>query len=321
VNIVVNAVNDAPVLGAVAVAGTEDTLVSFNTALFTTQYSDLENNPFTSLTVATLPATGSLRLAGAAVTAGQVIPVAELGGLSYMPALNENGAKIFTVRASDGSALSVPTTVAVVLGGVNDAPALAAVRKSLNEDATLTFSMGDFSTQFTDPENSGLSSLKILSLPTAGTLKNSGTNAVAGLVVNAGQIGQLTYARAANENGDATFTVSSSDGDLSSEAAVVTLTVVPVNDAPSATIPTETLVPVGETLNVATGVPALANWKSVASSADASKLAAVVDNGQIYVSSNFGTTWTARESVRNWSSVASSTNGQVLAASVFRGKI
>jgi hypothetical protein len=55
VNIVVNAVNDAPVLGAVAVAGTEDTLVSFNTALFTTQYSDLENNPFTSLTVATLP--------------------------------------------------------------------------------------------------------------------------------------------------------------------------------------------------------------------------------------------------------------------------
>jgi large repetitive protein len=322
VNIVVNAVNDAPVLGAVAVAGTEDTLVSFNTALFTTQYSDLENHPFTSLTVATLPATGSLRLAGAAVTAGQVIPVAELGGLSYMPALNETGAKIFTVRASDGSALSVPTTVAVVLGGVNDAPALAPVRKSLNEDATLTFSMGDFSTQFTDPENSGLSSLKILSLPTAGTLKNSGTNVVADLVVNAGQIGQLTYARAANENGDATFTVSSSDGDLSSEAAVVTLTVVPVNDAPSATIPTETLVPVGDTLlNPVAGNPALANWKSVASSADASKLAAVVDNGQIYVSSDSGTTWTAREGVRNWSSVASSTNGQVLAASVFRGKI
>ena len=34
VTIVVNAVNDAPVLGAVAVAGTEDTMVSFSTALF-----------------------------------------------------------------------------------------------------------------------------------------------------------------------------------------------------------------------------------------------------------------------------------------------
>ena len=145
---------------------------------------------------------------------------------------------------------------------------------------------------------------------------------VAGLVVTAGQIGQLTYARALNENGEATFTVGGSDGELSSEAAVVTLTVVPVNDAPSATIPTETLVPVGDTrIDPVAGNPALANWKSVASSAYASKLAAVVDNGQIYVSADSGTTWTARESVRNWSSVASSTNGQVLAASVFRGQI
>ncbi len=319
VSISVVAVNDAPVLGAVAVAGNEDATVSFSTALFTTQYSDLESNPFTSLTVSTLPATGSLKLAGVAVTAGQVIPVAELGGLTYTPALNETGAKTFTVRASDGSALSVPTTVTVVLGGANDAPALAAVSKSLNEDATLTFAAADFSSKFTDPESSSLSSIKILSLPTAGTLKNTGTNVVAGLVVTAGQIGQLTYSRTANENGDATFTVSASDGDLSSEAAVVTVTVVPVNDAPSATIPTVTLVPVGTTLNPSLAGPM--NFKSVAASADASKLAAVVDNGQIHVSTDSGANWIARESVRNWNSVAISTNGQVIAASVFRGKI
>jgi hypothetical protein len=140
------------------------------------------------------------------------------------------------------------------------------VSKSLNEDATLTFAAADFSSKFTDPEGSSLSSIKILSLPTAGTLKNTGTNVVAGLVVTAGQIGQLTYSRAANENGDATFTVSGSDGDLSSEAAVVTLTVVPVNDAPSATIPTVTLVPVGTTLNPSLAGPL--NFKSVAASAE-----------------------------------------------------
>jgi uncharacterized lipoprotein YbaY len=324
VSIFVVGVNDAPVLGAVTVAGAEDTLLSFSTALFTSQYSDIESDPFTSLTVTTLPATGSLKLAGSPVTAGQVIPVAELGGLTYMPVLNETGAKTFTVRASDGSALSVPTTVIVVLGGVNDAPALAAVSKSLNEDTTLTFGLADFDTgipatsKFSDPEGSGLSSLKVLSLPTAGLLKNTGTNVVAGLVVTRAEIGQLTYARAANENGDATFTVSASDGDLSSEAAVVTVSVVAVNDAPSATIPTVTLVPVGE-LNMSLAGPL--NLQSVASSADASKLAAVVDNGQIWVSADSGTNWTARESERNWSSVASSTNGQVLAASVFRGKI
>jgi photosystem II stability/assembly factor-like uncharacterized protein len=337
VSISVVAVNDAPVLGAVAVAGAEDTTVSFSTALFTTQYSDEEKDPFTSLTVSTLPATGSLKLAGAAVTAGQVIPVADLGSLTYTPALNETGAKTFTVRASDGSVLSLPTTVTVILGGSNDAPSLAAVTKSINEDNTLTFALADFYTvtpatsKFSDPEGAALSSLKILSLPTAGTLKNKGpgvdaTNVVAGLVLTSAQIGQLTYSRTNNDNGDATFTVSASDGDFSSDSAVVTVSVVAVNDAPTATIPTTTLVPAGDTLNVAGAVaPANANWKSVASSADGLKLAAVVDNGQIYLSSNFGTNWTAVSAapagVRNWNSVSSSTNGQVLAASVFRGKI
>jgi len=327
VTISVVAVNDAPVLGAVAVAGQEDTTVSFTSALFSTQYSDLESNPFTSLTVATLPASGSLKLAGAAVTVGQVILVADLGGLTYAPALNENGVKTFTVRASDGSALSVPTTVTVVLGGVNDAPSLAAVSKSGNEDATLTFAMSDFYTgtastsKFSDPDNSALSKIKIVSLPTVGTLKNSGAAVAVGLELAAGQIGQLTYTRPANENGDATFTVSGSDGDLWSDVAVVTVSLTAVNDAPSATIPTTTLVPAGTMLASDGSAPGTANYKAVASSPDASKLAAVVDGGQIYVSADSGATWTARESPKNWSDIAISTDGQVLAASEFRGKI
>ena len=334
VTISVVAVNDAPVLGAVAVAGLEDTIVSFTSALFSTQYSDLESNTFTSLTVTTLPASGSLKLAGAAVTVGQVILVADLGGLTYVPALNENGVKTFTVRASDGSALSVPTTVTVVLGGVNDAPSLAAVSKSANEDATLTFAMSDFYTgtpatsKFSDPDLSALSKIKIVSLPTAGTLKNSGAAVAVGLELAAGQIGQLTYSRLANENGDATFTVSGSDGDLWSDAAVVTVSLTAVNDAPSATIPTTTLVPAGTTLASVGGIvaPGTANYKAVASSQDASKLAAVVDGGQIYVSADSGVTWTAKpvdqqQSAKNWSDIAISTDGQVLAASEFRGKI
>ncbi|MFM8880598.1 MAG: tandem-95 repeat protein, partial [Verrucomicrobiota bacterium] len=219
VSISVVAVNDAPTLGAVAVAGLEDTAVTFSTALFSSQYNDVEKDAFTSLTVATLPATGVLKLGGTAVTAGQVIPAADLGGLTFTPALNETGVKTFTVRASDGSALSAPTTVSVVLGGVNDAPALAAVSVKVNEDATLTLASTDFSTKFTDPEGTAISSIKVLTLPTAGTLKNDGTNAVAGLVVPAGQINKLTYSRSADDNGDATFTVSGSDGDLSSDAA------------------------------------------------------------------------------------------------------
>jgi hypothetical protein len=62
-------------------------------------------------------------------------------------------------------------------------------------------------------------------------------------------------------------------------------------------------------------------WRSVASSADGTKLVAVVQGGQIYTSTDSGVTWTARESARSWRSVASSTDGTKLAAVAFTGLI
>jgi photosystem II stability/assembly factor-like uncharacterized protein len=56
------------------------------------------------------------------------------------------------------------------------------------------------------------------------------------------------------------------------------------------------------------------NWYDVASSSDGSKLVAVVNWGQIYTSRDSGATWTARESARNWSAVASSSDGGKLVA-------
>jgi photosystem II stability/assembly factor-like uncharacterized protein len=63
------------------------------------------------------------------------------------------------------------------------------------------------------------------------------------------------------------------------------------------------------------------DWTSVASSADGSKLVAVVYNGQIYTSTDSGTNWTARDSSRSWASVASSTDGSKLVAAVSSGQI
>jgi hypothetical protein len=59
-------------------------------------------------------------------------------------------------------------------------------------------------------------------------------------------------------------------------------------------------------------------WRSITSSADGSKLAAVVQGGQIYTSSDSGVTWAARESSRDWGSITSSADGSKLAA-VVRG--
>jgi photosystem II stability/assembly factor-like uncharacterized protein len=66
---------------------------------------------------------------------------------------------------------------------------------------------------------------------------------------------------------------------------------------------------------IATTTP-IANWSSVASSADGGKLvAADALGGGIYVSTNFGTDWTLTSAPSNiWYSVASSANGKKLVA-------
>ena len=67
------------------------------------------------------------------------------------------------------------------------------------------------------------------------------------------------------------------------------------------------------------------NWRSVASSADGSKLVAVESGqgagGRIYTSTNYGVIWIPRESNRIWSSVASSADGSKLVATVTNGQI
>ncbi|HEX5220981.1 MAG TPA: sialidase family protein, partial [Verrucomicrobiae bacterium] len=66
------------------------------------------------------------------------------------------------------------------------------------------------------------------------------------------------------------------------------------------------------------------SWDSVASSADGSKLVAVVSPGNIFTSTNYGVTWGQQASAMgnlNWNSVASSADGTRLVAAVNGGNI
>jgi hypothetical protein len=62
-------------------------------------------------------------------------------------------------------------------------------------------------------------------------------------------------------------------------------------------------------------------WYSVASSADGSKLVAVVYGGQIYTSTDYGISWMPRETSRQWSGVASSADGTKVVALEMAGQI
>ena len=59
----------------------------------------------------------------------------------------------------------------------------------------------------------------------------------------------------------------------------------------------------------------------MASSADGSKLVAGASPGYIYISTDSGVTWTARDSSRYWYGVASSADGSKLVACVSGGQI
>lgn len=57
-------------------------------------------------------------------------------------------------------------------------------------------------------------------------------------------------------------------------------------------------------------------WKKIVISGDGKIQAALVTNGQIYVSTNSGQTWAAKETAQAWSDIVISYNGQTIAATV-----
>jgi hypothetical protein len=63
------------------------------------------------------------------------------------------------------------------------------------------------------------------------------------------------------------------------------------------------------------------DWRSVASSADGTKLVAVDYNGYIYTSIDSGQNWIERDDIRSWYSVASSSDGSRLVAVEYNGFI
>jgi hypothetical protein len=131
----VTSVNDAPAGTDKTVTTPEDTPYTFAGADF--GFSDATDSPANNLTavkITALPAAGSLRLSGVAVTAGQTISAANIaaGNLKFTPAANASGAGYasftFLVQDDGGTANGgvdldqTPNTITVNVTAVNDTP-------------------------------------------------------------------------------------------------------------------------------------------------------------------------------------------------------
>ncbi len=136
------------------------------------------------------------------------------GSVTYTPNDNYHGTDSFTYIVTSGG-VSESTTVSVDVTPVNDAPVAKDDIATTREDTAVTIDVL--------PNDSDVDGDK-LSIESASVPKEQGTVEV----VN----GKLVFTPAENFNGDAEITYTVTDGQLTDEAKV-TVTVNPVNDAPT----------------------------------------------------------------------------------------
>ncbi|GAB4291141.1 MAG: hypothetical protein Fur0025_26230 [Oscillatoriaceae cyanobacterium] len=230
------AVNNPPTSGNNTVPVTPDTPYTFKLADF--PFNDVDGDPPASITITDFPGPGTLLFNGQPVTPGQVIPADQIGSLTFTPAPGSSGTNPgFQFTVSDGQGNSQPATMTLNVGAaVNNPPTSGDKTVTLNEDSSYSFLETDFA--FTDTDGGNFTSIKITSLPTAGTLQLGTTAVNVGAVILKASIGTLKFTPDPNANGtnyaNFQFTVNDGTGD-STTANTFTLDVTPVNDKPSFT--------------------------------------------------------------------------------------
>ncbi|MEW6305980.1 MAG: tandem-95 repeat protein [Verrucomicrobiota bacterium] len=189
----VTSVNDAPAATAQVVATPEDFTLNI-----TLSGTDVEMNTLT-FAVAAPPANGSL---------SGVAP-----NLVYRPATNFNGVDSFTFVANDGMADSPEAAITIVVNAVNDVPVASNVSVTTDEDTPANIVLAGSDVDFNSL------TYTVLTSPTRGTLTGTGPN--------------LVYTPGSNLSGADSFTYRVSDGQANSGTATVSITITPVNDAPT----------------------------------------------------------------------------------------
>ena len=194
-------VNDAPVASSQNLVTNEDT--QLNILLTGT---DADANAIT-FNVTSQPSHGTL--SGSAPS------------FTYTPGLNFNGSDSFTFSVNDGSLNSNTATISIQVNAINDAPIANDQSIALDEDTSASIIL-----TATDVETNTLT-YTLVTPPTNGTLTGSPPN--------------LIYKPNLNYFGIDGFTFYVNDGTTNSNTATISITINPVNDAPTSSGQTATV--------------------------------------------------------------------------------
>jgi len=234
-------VNEAPSGTNATVTITEDTAHVLTAANF--GFSDVDaGDALSAVRIDTLPTAGTLTLSGTAVTAGQVITTADLaaGQLVFTPAADANGtgyARVaFSVRDSTSLYDPTPNTLTVNVTAVNDRPVMTANSgSSVAEGGTDTITSAELAA--VDVDNSAAQiRFSVGTGPAHGRLELTTRPGVALATFTQADLAanRLVYRHDGSETLSDRFTFTVSDGAGGSVGTTtMTLTITPVNDAPT----------------------------------------------------------------------------------------
>lgn len=238
----------------------EDTLVGID--FVSSDFKVTGGTAVDSLQITSLPANGTLELAGVAVALNEIIAADDFGDLNYLPDANFDGVETFTIAMStDGETYdSTSSNVSITVLGSDDAPSIDSVSTiALGEGETTTNLGAVLVASFNDLDSSdSLGNVTISGVPTTavGTLTYTSdaggtvqvTTAATPMLLTATEAASLQFT-AADESVAAgtspaatsfTYTMEDSTG-LSSTSATagttgtINLQIADGNDAPSFT--------------------------------------------------------------------------------------
>ncbi len=239
---VVQDINKNPVL--------ENTTITYTISDFTNKFIDPDLDPLVKIQVRSLPLNGTLFLTGNPISNNQEIPVAQLSGITFVPALNWNGnttwdwnGSDFTTASPGGYALQT-AQVFMTVTPVNNPPAIGDINKVGLEDQDILITLANFNgvpvyvnngQAFSDPDSDLLKKIVVLSLPINGTLKYNNVPVAIGQEFSTAQLtaNNLIFTPNLHWNGNTQFDWNAHDGTFFATAFdQVFITITAQNDLP-----------------------------------------------------------------------------------------
>ena len=237
-SITVNAVNDPPSITANTGLTVDEDSGDATVTSGMLQATDSEQGAAElTFAMSTAPTKGALKKNGGALSSGGTFTQADIDGglITYTPNLNENGSDSFTFTVSDGAGGSTgSTTFNIIFNAVNDAPTLDAISDlDINEDdGQQTVSLAGITAG--DGESQTLTVIATSSDPSL-------ISDPSVFYTSPNATGSLTFTPVADASGTVTISVTVTDdggtanGGADTFSQTFTVTVNPVNDAPSFT--------------------------------------------------------------------------------------